>query len=489
MPRRFPLSARILLLFLLNLALLAGMFWVTFSAQFRTGSDWLLPSDASERIDGESEIILNALRDEPVDKWTATLQQCDSAYQNKVHFVVFDGQGSQTAGAAMELPAEIRQRLGGPPHHIRPERNPDPGPEGERPPHEGPRGMMRDPRPKAMSHTKDPSRYWVIVRAMLRIHESHPEPANLILVSETLGAGGLFFEVGPWIKVGLAAIGLSALLWLPMMRGINRSIAQLTAATRQIAEGRFETRVPETRRDELGDLGRSVNQMAARLDGLVTGQKRFLGDVAHELCSPLAKLRVSLGILEQRAGGEQKDYVARADEEAGHISSLVNELLSFSKASLTAPAANLQPVNVREAIEKAVRRESTGEVKIVVDASEDIVATADSDMLTRALSNLVRNAVRYAGAAGPITVAAQREHDKIAVTVSDCGPGVPQADLLRIFDPFYRTDASRDRETGGVGLGLAIVKKCIESCGGVVACRNLEPSGLEVAIRLTAQAA
>jgi two-component system sensor histidine kinase CpxA len=113
-----------------------------------------------------------------------------------------------------------------------------------------------------------------------------------------------------------------------------------------------------------------------------------------------------------------------------------------------------------------------------------LVVRGDTELLTRALSNLLRNAVRYAGEAGPITVSAQREQDEVKIIVADRGPGVPAHDLPRIFDPFYRADASRDRETGGVGLGLAIVKTCIESCGGAVSCRNLEPAGLEVTIRL-----
>jgi two-component system sensor histidine kinase CpxA len=287
--------------------------------------------------------------------------------------------------------------------------------------------------------------------------------------------------------MGLAAVALSALLWFPLVRGINRSIAQMTEATRQIAEGRFETRVAEGRRDELGELGRAVNQMAERLAGLVAGQKRFLGDVAHELCSPLAKLRVSLGILDQRAGEEHRDYVARAEEEAAHIAGLVNELLSFSKASLTAPPVQLRPVNVRDAVEKAVRREAPDEMQIELAVPGDVVVRADAELLTRALANLLRNAVRYAGEAGPITVAARRKQDTVQIMVADCGPGVSADDLSRIFDPFYRADASRDRATGGVGLGLAIVKSCIESCGGAVACRNLEPSGLEVTIRLQAE--
>jgi two-component system, OmpR family, sensor histidine kinase CpxA len=485
MPRRFPLYAKILLLFFLNLALLAVMFWMLFLAQFRTGPDWFLPSDTSDRIEAESDIILTELGQQPRAKWSETLHRFDSGYHDKVRFLAFDGHGEQLAGAAIVVPDEIRQRLNGPPG---PPHGPGPGPPPDDGPDNPPPGPRHEPRPKFMNHTKDPSRYWVIVRAMFRGQDQRwPEPLNLVLVSDTLGAGGLFFAVGPWITVALAAVALSAALWFPLVRGINRSVAQMTQATRQIAEGRFETRVAAGRRDELGDLGRSVNQMAARLAGLVAGQKRFLGDVAHELCSPLAKLRVSLGILDQRAADEHKDYVARAEDEAAHIAGLVNELLSFSKASLAAPAAPLRPVNVRQAVDKAVHREAPGDAQVNMEVPGELAVRADAELLTRALSNLLRNAVRYAGEAGPITVCAQREQDQVKITVADRGPGVPANDLPRLFDPFYRADASRDRETGGVGLGLAIVKTCIESCGGAVACRNLEPAGLEVTIRLQSE--
>jgi len=490
--------------------LLAVMFWMLFRAQFRTGPDWALPSEAGDRIETVSEIILDELGQKPPAEWSATLQRFDNGYHEKVRFLVFDGHGQQMAGAPMDLPDEIRQRLNGP--HGPPQgRGPHPGgPPDEGPgeldsgsksiplnpgPHAGPSpdeaqdgpppGPPRHLRPQFMSHTKDPSRYWVIVRTMFRgPDERRPMPLNLVMVSDTLGAGGLFFEAGPWITSGLAAFALSALLWFPLVRGINRSIAHITQATRQIAQGRFDTRVAEGRRDELGDLGRAVNQMAARLAGLVAGQKRFLGDVAHELCSPLAKLRVSLGILDQRAGEEHKTYVASAEDEAAHIAGLVNELLSFSKASLTATAAPLRSVQVREAVDRAVRREASGAAQVHLEVPADLVVRGDTELLTRALSNLLRNAVRYAGEAGPITVSAQREQDEVKIIVADRGPGVPAHDLPRIFDPFYRADASRDRETGGVGLGLAIVKTCIESCGGAVSCRNLEPAGLEVTIRL-----
>lgn len=486
MPRRFPLYAKILFMFFLNLALLAGMFWWFFRGQFPSGPDWLVPSEAGERIDSVSEIILGELAQKPMTEWTSILQRFNSGYHDKVRFLVFDGRCQQMAGVPMDLPGEIRKHLSGP---FGPHRGPGPGPDRGPPPGEPedgpPPGALLDPRPKFMIHTKDPSRYWVIVHSMpFAPEERRGEPLSLLLVSDSLGAGGLFFDVRPWVTIGFAAFAMSALIWFPLVRGINGSIAHITQATRQIAEGRFETRVEAGRRDELGDLGHAVNQMAGRLAGLVAGQKRFLGDVAHELCSPLAKLRVSLGILEQRAGQEHKTYLASAEDEAAHIAGLVNELLSFSKASLTAPGTPLRSVRLREAVDKAMRREVTEEVRVNIEVPDGLMVKADIELLTRALSNLLRNAARYAGQAGPITIRAHRDENEVKVTVTDCGPGVPEPDLPRIFDPFYRADASRDRETGGVGLGLAIVKTCIESCGGAVSCRNIEPTGFEVALLL-----
>jgi two-component system, OmpR family, sensor histidine kinase CpxA len=109
---------------------------------------------------------------------------------------------------------------------------------------------------------------------------------------------------------------------------------------------------------------------------------------------------------------------------------------------------------------------------------------ADPDYLFRALSNLLRNAIRYAGSAGPIAISSEEASGEIVITVADRGPGVPEPELDKIFTPFYRQELSRTRETGGAGLGLAIVKSCIESCKGTVCCRNRLPSGLEVEIRL-----
>ncbi|MHB8522273.1 MAG: HAMP domain-containing sensor histidine kinase, partial [Limisphaerales bacterium] len=425
----------------------------------------------------------------PPREWDDVLQRFSRAY--KVTFLLLHPDGSQAAGERMELPAEVTRRAQvrrGPPDFAGrgPRAVQPPGP----PPDMLPRGGPRPPGalpPRFMVRTESPTRYWVGVRVPPpRLEPPRPGPMVLLAMSPSLWGGGLFFDLTPWIAVGAGVVFFSVLFWIPLVRGVTRSISQMTRATEQIAQGRFDTRVDAGRRDELGRLGEAVNQMAGRLSGFVSGQKRFLGDIAHELCSPIARIQVALGILEQRADEKQKPYVSDLQEEVQHVSGLVNELLSFSKASLEPTTVKLQTVNLREVAARAVRREAGEQGNVRLEIADDVKVLADPELLVRALSNLVRNALRYAGQAGPITLSSRAEAGQITVTVADCGPGVPEESLAQLFDPFYRPERSRTAETGGVGLGLAIVKTCVESCGGTVSCRNRSPAGLEVSVQLQA---
>jgi two-component system, OmpR family, sensor histidine kinase CpxA len=293
---------------------------------------------------------------------------------------------------------------------------------------------------------------------------------------------------------------LSVLMWLPLVRGITRTLCQMTGAAEAIAQGRFDTQVHAARADELGRLGTALNHMSVRLREFFTGQKRFLGDIAHELCSPLARMEMALGILEHRADEKQRAYVEDVREELRHMSQLVNELLSFSKAGVAGSNVELKPVALAELAGRVIARETKDRGGVVVDVPGALSVLAEPDLLARSLGNVLRNSLRYAspvGAGGesysyrptltaagrptgPITISARTEDDQVILSVTDCGPGVPEEALHRLFDPFFRPETARTRETGGAGLGLAIVKSCIEACGGTVAVRNVQPSGLQV---------
>jgi two-component system sensor histidine kinase CpxA len=417
-------------------------------------------------------------------------------------FALFDSQGNWMEGAKLEPPDDVRHAMifaqpvhaamqpagpglmppGGPPDFDpqpgQPPPPPPPGAGGDPPP---PRRGPLPAFPKSVLHSG--SAYWLLVRLP-------PEPlqldAPIMLVGRTpkLGLSPLLFNPKPWIAVAAGIIVFSALFWLPMARNLTRAITKMTRATESIAEGRFDVQLADNRSDELGRLGHAINRMAGRLKEFVTGQKRFLGDAAHELCSPLARMEIALGILEERGDEKSASYVRDVREEVTHMRKLANELLSFSKSALLEHQIPLAPVNLADVVDAAIRQEKSGAFPIDVQVPRDLAAQGNFDLLQRALGNLLRNALRYGGDQGKITVRGWSERGQVFLAVADEGPGLAPVELEKVFDPFYRVDPSRTAATGGVGLGLAIVKNCVESCGGVVSAASRQPRGLEVRIRL-----
>ena len=463
-----PLYARVLGWFFLNLLLLVVGFYLVARIQFRFRLDTLLLGQAGERLEAMGAVIAGELRNRPRTEWDALLARIGEGYGIK--FVGFASDGTQWAGETMTLPPEVRVRMGefrGPPgplggpggpggpgdrggRHEHGERGgPGPSRGGElarpgdhgRPPEPpfggGPGGSGRL---KFIVQATDTGKYWIGLRPI------PPEPGLgragaliLFAVSPTLSAGGLLFDPWPWGLAAFGAIILSVLFWFPFVRGITRALSGMTAATERIAEGDFATSATVRRGDELGRLGAAIDRMATRLAGLVTGQKRFLGDVAHELCSPLARMELALGVLDQRSDPRQRQYVSDVRDEVRHMSGLVDELLSFSKAGLRSKTAPLEAVPLRELVDRVIAREVVAGPVIQTDVPNQLAVLAEPELLARALGNLVRNAVRYAGEAGPIEICATVDGDLLRLTVWTAGQGYRKRIWLdwenRFFDP------------------------------------------------------
>jgi two-component system, OmpR family, sensor histidine kinase CpxA len=462
MTLRSSLSVKIILLAFLNVLLLGVIVAVFARIEYRVELGSFLYTPTRDRILSVSRLVALELPNRPQAMWDQSLDQYSQNYPAK--FFLFDGEGRQLAGAPVSPPQRVLDFI---------TQN-----------HHGPPGQ-----PILFTHVKDPTMYWVATHIPLwkeSVH--HPVRANLVWQFPSFWTEPFFFDYRPWLLGSLAVIIVSLICWVPLIRGLTRSISDITRATGQIAEGHFEIALSTRRKDELGRLSRAINRMAERLSSYVHGQKRFLSDVAHELCSPVARMQMALGILEQRAGEGQKTYVRDVQEEAEHMSGLINELLSFSKSQIGSSTKDLTRVNVADTVQSVLERESSPSVVIETQLDQGLEVMAQPDFLFRSLANLVRNAVRYAGHAGPIQVSASSFGQDVSIRVSDQGPGVPDAEIEEIFKPFYRPEFARQRETGGSGLGLAIVKSCIEACGGIVRCRNRSPQGLEVEIRLPAPA-
>lgn len=333
--------------------------------------------------------------------------------------------------------------------------------------------------------TRHPARYWIGIPIPLFLEPLKPPlHAMLLAGSDSITGNGFFFDPLPWMIVAAAVILISVLMWIPMVRNITRPLARMTRATENIARGQFDTSIDEPRADEIGRLAKAVNHMTMRLSAFVKGQKRFLGDVAHELGAPIARIQFGLGALEQRVQEENRKRVADVMEDVDHMSKLVNELLVLSRAEMKTETVTLGPMDLLPAVQEAVNRETRQGATIIVQVDKALRVVASPGLLTRALANLLRNAVKYAGNDGPIHVHAEKRTDAVEIAVRDSGPGVPEDFLEQLFEPFFRPEPSRNRDSGGVGLGLAIVKTCIETCRGTVSAHNLTPRGFAVTITL-----
>ena len=484
---RFPLWTKILLLSAVNLAILGIVLAIFLRLQLKPEFESFLMAEARQRITAIAALVAVDLQNTEESQWDEVLRRYSA--DHRVTFLLYRNTGEQLAGPRTPLPREVDVRMprGGPP----PPRRDGRGFRGEFFPrprsHEPFPFRSMGPGPPFLAVTNSATKYWVGVRMPI-IERSDREPLRsvLMLTSPSFFTHSFFFPIVPWLGIAAAAVLICALCWLPLVRRLTLSITDMMRATAHIAEGRFDVALNERRHDELGHLAASINRMAARLETFTEGRKRFLGAVAHELRSPLARMQVATGILERNTHPDARRHIDDLKEDIDLMSRLTGELLHLAKAETTPNPLSLVPTNVAEAARTAARRESAEGVDIRVDVDPSLQVQANPEYLIRSFANILRNAVRYAGDKGPIRIAAQAENHRIKISVADSGPGVPEDVLEKIFTPFYRLEDSRDRRTGGTGLGLAIVRSCIEACGGTVECRNRVPSGLEVTIFLPA---
>ena len=492
----FPLSLKVSLWLLANLLLLAAAGGGFYVSQFGLGWTSLTHGVLGDQLQSIGDSIASDLQAEPESERPAIIASRSLKYG--ADFFLFTNDGRLVAGDGVDLPKAVREELDrslrrgspapeNPPAHGQPPsgpRSPNSGRSGNFSTSDGPPSSNRHPPPggKFLVRTATPAATWIGLRVPIKMGFGPPTPGTVIIRTDSLWTLARLLRLGPGLAIGAGALLLSLLFWLPLVGGITRSLARLNRATERIAEGEFATRVKLDRRDEIGQLGHSVNRMAERLDTLVNGQKRFLGDVAHELGSPLGRLQVATEILESRADPSLQPPIADVREEVQHMAALVNELLAFTKAGLQAPLPALAPSPLAPLVQRVLAREDPA-LRVTAHLAEEVSALADPALLERALGNLVRNALRYAPAGAiSLTVGVKGEH--AFITVADEGPGVPDAALARLGEPFYRPDAARTSEAGGTGLGLAIVRASIAANRGSVTFRNRTPHGFEATIAL-----
>jgi two-component system sensor histidine kinase CpxA len=294
-------------------------------------------------------------------------------------------------------------------------------------------------------------------------------------------------RVGNWFLTPdhLFFMGAAVLLCYWLALHLTSPVRALQKAVERFGAGDLTARVGSTRRDELGQLARTFDRMAGRIETLLEAERRLLLNISHELRSPLARLGVAVELA--RSGENLEVQLNRIQKESDRLNALVGQLLQVTRAEGDPNSLRRDPIRLDELVAQLVDdaqiEASARDCDLQYARREPVTVEGDPELLRRAVENVIRNAIRYSPPRAAVEVSLARHNGTAVVDVRDHGPGVPEESLPRIFDAFYRVESDRNRASGGIGLGLAIARRAIQLHKGHIHARNAQP-GLEVEMEL-----
>lgn len=300
------------------------------------------------------------------------------------------------------------------------------------------------------------------------------------------------------LPLGLVVVGFGA--WFLTSRAL-RPVGELARAAERIGQHELSERIPVTGDDELGNLANTFNRMLERLETAFSEQKsdfakleeqyelqrRFTADASHELRTPLTRIKVSASSALGGTEGESdlKRALEIVDRSADDMDRLIRRLLLLARSDAGQLIQGSQDVDLVDLCAEFQKPATEGEPAVQIDAPEGpLFVFGDPDLLSRAIGNLVENAVRHTPPSGHVTLRLASDSDEVRVTVEDDGEGIPPEALPHVFERFFRVDSARSRSEGGAGLGLAIVKSVAQAHGGSVAIDSELGKGTKVTLRL-----
>ena len=310
-----------------------------------------------------------------------------------------------------------------------------------------------------------------------------------VLVSDVAAVVAIREGVSIIPAATLAAV--LALVFVQLLaRGLTRPLREMASASRAMARGDYGVRVDEGGRDEVGELARAFNAMAAELAETDRQRRDLVANVSHELRTPITALRANLeNIVDgvQPADGEEavmRTMLAQTER----LGRLVEQLLDLSRLESQATPFEARPFVVADVLEQTAREarlHAPDGVVFVVDAPPQLRAAGDPERIHQVVANLVQNAVRHTPVPGTVRLAAGAGgRGRVRIEVDDEGPGIPPEEADRVFERFYRADASRAADGSGAGLGLAIARWIVDLHGGDIRAERRQPTGCRMVLTL-----
>jgi len=285
---------------------------------------------------------------------------------------------------------------------------------------------------------------------------------------------------------------IALLLGIFLSRTITRPIRELTNATHAVSEGDLSQQVPIRSKDELGELAKAFNKMSTELARSVNARKQMTADIAHELRTPLSLILGHAEAVHDGVLPPTPENFEIIREEATRLEHLVNDLRTLSLADAGELTINPQIIEPARLLQEVASLYQYQTQKKNIKLDLDIVSPlstieVDPGRITQVLTNILDNATRHTPEGGTIIISAKQTADQVELSVQDSGPGLPPENIDRIFERFYRTDSSRQREDGGSGLGLAIARSIVQAHNGQLSAESEAGKGLKIKIMLSSR--
>lgn len=332
---------------------------------------------------------------------------------------------------------------------------------------------------------------------------------HLIVSHEILSTSGVAYRLAalsekplsyfvqiPWAGLTtrlLISIIISGIICYLLSIYLTQPLRSLCQAAKSLARGQLHTRVGRFaghHKDEIAELSYEFDDMAAQLETLIKSRERLLQDISHELRSPLARLQVAIELGRNKYDTLAKPEFDRMEAECLNLNSLIGEALDFARLDQSTNTPNKTLVNLKQLITTIINDAnyefSKNSLRVISGKLDHCEIKIEERLIHRAIENILRNALWYSPDEQSVVISLQVDYIelKVFIDVEDNGPGVPQDQLIKIFNPFYRVDRAREKKTGGYGLGLAIAKQAIQLHQGEIQATNRENGGLRVRIIL-----
>ncbi|HMG41136.1 MAG TPA: ATP-binding protein [Acidimicrobiales bacterium] len=307
-----------------------------------------------------------------------------------------------------------------------------------------------------------------------------------VFVSSAVSVVGLRWHWPVWVRLSISMVIALALVQV-LTRGMTSPLREMAAAARNMAEGNWRGRVTDTSADEVGELARAFNAMAAELAVVDRMRKDLIANVSHELRTPISALQARLENMVDGVEAPDEDLLRSMLDQTERLGRLVAQLLDLSRLESGAVPLRRELLEVApllDAVAAEARLQAPGRAIETTVHPADLWVLADPDRVHQVLANLTDNALRHGPADRPVRLAAASADRHVVLTVSDEGPGIPDAEAERVFERFYRADSVRPGSSGGAGLGLSIARWIVDLHGGDIRARANAPSGCSVVCRL-----